>query len=174
MFSGTPCKWEWNVHEDICLVNSPRPVFISYKRSQAKFVKRLSKTLNQKDIATFVDQEKIRLGDDWKKLLGKTIKNSRAFLFVVSEDIMHSKVAMWELAVAHKHTVPILPVVVEEFPIHAMFEEKYGHYNRIYFDQTDFEKSSKLIIEHIKAIRVSLAQTDSKRECEMSPASIVV
>ena len=151
---GTPKKWEWNVDQDICFFDSPRPVFISYKRSQKELVTRISQSLQAEDISTFVDQEKIRLGDDWRELLEQTIINSRAFLFVLDKEILHSEVSNWELAIAHKHNVPILPIMVEEVKVHAMFEAMYGHYNRVYFDREDYDNSIGLLTDHILAIRV--------------------
>ena len=110
--------------------------------------------MQREDIVTFVDLEKLRMGDDWKRKLEDTIKESRAFLFIMNKDIMHSEVSNWELSFAHKHGIPILPVQIENFAVHAMFEEKYGHYNRLIFDQQDFEQSASIIIDHIKALRI--------------------
>ena len=151
---GTPKKWEWNVEKDICLFDSPRPIFISYQRGQKELVAKISQSLQEQDIVTFVDQEKIRLGDNWRDLLEKTIKNSRVFLFILDTKILSSKVANWELEVASKHSVPILPVVVEDVEVHAMFEARYGQYNRFLFNHEEFDSSVKTIVDHIKAIRI--------------------
>ena len=154
LYTSTPKKWEWNVDKDIFLFNSPRPVFISYQRKQKKLVTRISQYLQDQDISTFVDQEKIRIGDNWRSLLEKSIRNCRAFLYIMDNDILFSEVANWELDIAHKYHVPILPVMVEDIKVHAMFEEKYGHYNRMVFETDEFEKSVSIIADHIKSIRV--------------------
>lgn len=79
---STPKKWEWNVDNDIYLFNSPRVVFISYQRKQKELVKKISEALKQCDVSTFVDQEKLRIGDSWKEHLENNIKNCRAFLYI--------------------------------------------------------------------------------------------
>ncbi|MBC7570449.1 MAG: caspase family protein [Spirosoma sp.] len=161
-YSSTPKKWEWNVDKDIYLFSSPRPVFISYQRKQKELVKRISKTLQKEDISTFVDQEKIRIGDNWRELLEKSIKNSRVFLYVMDNDILFSDVANWELETAHNFNVPILPIMVEEIKVHAMFEKIYGHYNRLVFDNEDFDNSMQIIIDHIKSLRVKQKITNTE------------
>ncbi len=147
-------KWEWNVDCDLCLFDSPRPVFISYKRQQTEFVTKLSNFLKAADITTFVDQEKLRVGDNWKEELEKTIINSRVFLMVMDKAIMFSEVSNWELKTAFKHNIPILPIMIEELDVHAMFELEYGHINRFTFDHDDFNESAKTIVDHIKSLRV--------------------
>ena len=151
---STPKKWEWNVDKDIYLFSSPRSVFISYQRKQKQLVKKISNKLQQHDISTFVDQEKIRIGDNWRELLEKSIRNCRAFIYVMDNDILFSDVANWELEVAHKYNVPILPIMVKDIKVPAMFEKTYGHYNRMKFDSDEFESSIQIIIDHIKSIRV--------------------
>ena len=161
--NNTPKKWEWNIDRDLHFLSSPRPVFISYKRKQKKFVTRLSKALNEQDIPTFVDQEKLRIGDDWMGELERSIKNARAFLFIMDNEILHSKVSTEEIAIAHKHNVPIFPIQVEEdLRVHAMFEAEYGKYNRLFFDHDEFDETVATIVAHIKAIRIT--SDDGKKD----------
>jgi len=160
---STPKKWEWNVHKDIYLFDSPRLVFISYQRKQKNLVKKISEALKKSDINTFVDQEKLRIGDNWKKHLENNIKNCRAFIYIIDRGILNSEVANWELEVAHRHKVPILPVMVENVKMHAMFEKTYGSYNRMTFDHQDFDSSIKTISDHIKSIRVVPKKTRKKK-----------
>lgn len=152
--SGAPQKWEWNVNKDICFFDSPRPVFISYKRVQTKLVKKLSQKLNEAEIPTFVDLEKIRIGDNWKRELEDTIKNARVFLFVLDNEILYSEVSNWELEKAYHNNIPILPIMVEEVKVPAIFESKYGHINRMGFSKEYFDDDVKTLIEHIKSLRI--------------------
>lgn len=151
---GIPQKWEWNVTKDICLFASPKPVFISYNRMQTEFVKRLSAYLRDAEIATFVDLERLRIGDNWKDELERTIKNSRVFIFILDDKILYSEVSNWELETAYSHNIPILPVMLEEVKIPAMFEARFGHINRLFFDKANFKDCAKVLIDHIKALRV--------------------
>lgn len=161
---STPKKWEWNVDKDIILLKSPKPVFISYQRQQEELVIKISNYLKNNDIVPFIDQEKIRIGDNWRELLEKTIENSRAFIFILDKQILNSEVANWELKTAHQYGIPIFPIEVEEIELHAMFTDKYGHYNRMIFDDSDFQGSMKKIIDHIKSIRIMKENLSSQEE----------
>ncbi|MGZ5191741.1 MAG: toll/interleukin-1 receptor domain-containing protein, partial [Flavisolibacter sp.] len=103
---------------------------------------------------------KIRVGDNWRENLAKSIKKARAFLFIMDNNILNSEVANWELETAHMNNVPILPIEVEDIKVHAMFTKQYGNYNRMRFDEEDFEGSMATIIDHIKAIRINELETN--------------
>lgn len=152
--AAVPQKWEWNVARDITFFDSPRLVFLSYKRVQLPLVKKLSQGLRDNGIPTFMDLEKIRAGDDWKDELERTIKNARVFIFVLDKEILFSEWSMWELRVAVEHDVPILPIEVEQVRTPAMFNEKYGHINRLGFYTGEYEDNLANLISHIKALRV--------------------
>lgn len=152
--AAVPLKWEWNVARNITFFDSPRLVFLSYKRVQLPFVKKLSEDLRQKGIPTFMDLEKIRIGDDWRDELERTIINSRVFIFVLDKEIIYSEVSMWELETAFKHKVPILPIEVEQVKLPAMFNSFYGHINRLPFYSGDYEDNLVTLVHHIKALRV--------------------
>lgn len=80
----------------------------------------------------------------------------------MDNNILNSEVANWELEIAHHHKVPILPIMVEDIRVHAMFEKAYGHYNRMTFDHQEFEISMKTIIDHIKSIRIKAKSEDKE------------
>ncbi len=149
-----PQKWEWNVSRDISIFESPKPVFISYRRTQKVLVNQLSEKLRDKGITTFVDTEKLRIGDDWKYQLERVIKNARVMIFVIDAEIIYSKVAMWEIETADAHGIPILPIMVEEIRLPGMFENKFGHINRVIFDMTTTETEIDNLIDHIRKLRI--------------------
>ena len=151
---GEPQKWEWNVANDISFFDSPRPVFISYKRVQLNFVKKISNDLRKNEIPTFMDLEKIRIGDNWRNELEKTIKNARVFLFILDSEIIFSEVSMWELEIALKNNIPILPIEVEAVKLPAMFNTTYGHINRMKFNKDNYNDDLKTLIDHIKSLRI--------------------
>ncbi|WP_221392589.1 TIR domain-containing protein [Dyadobacter sp. NIV53] len=161
-YAGTPKKWEWNVDQDISFFNSPRSVFISYQRKQQELVGKISASLNESGISTFVDTKKIRTGDKWKELLEKSIMNARAFIFVMDNDVLQSTIADWELEMAHNHNIPIFPIMIGEVSVSALFEKIYGQYNRTAFDPKNFDMSIKALINHIKSIRIKPSSTSLK------------
>ena len=166
--SNTPKKWEWNIDRNLYFLSSPRPVFISYRRKQAEFVTRLSKVLNDQDIPTFVDQEKLRVGDHWMDELERSIINARAFLFILDGAILNSKVSAQEIAIAHSHNVPIFIIqVVKRVKVHAMFEAEYGKYHRLTFNHDKFDDMVSTIVAHIKAIRMTSDIGEDRQDIEI-------
>lgn len=157
-----PQKWEWNIGGDMVIFDSPKLTFISYKRERKEFVTKLSAELNKSNIPTFVDQEKLRIGDNWRKEIEKTIKNSRVLLIILDQSILYSKVSNWEIETAYKHNIPILPIVIEDIKIHAMFEARYGHINRFVFNHDNVENSIEIIIDHIKNLRITQDHSNSR------------
>ncbi|MEO0340581.1 MAG: TIR domain-containing protein, partial [Bacteroidota bacterium] len=154
-YPGEPQKWEWNVSKDIAIFDSPKMVFMSYKRVQLDLVKKMSATLREADIPTYMDLEKIRTGDNWRAELERTIINARVFLFIMDKEILFSEVSNWELETAFANNIPILPIQVEEVQTPAMFNAKYGHINRLQFDVEHYEENMEILIDHIKSLRIS-------------------
>lgn len=151
---GRPRKWEWNVDRDFSLFDIPRPVFISYHHDQLPLVKKISSSLTDKEILTFVDKEKLRASDYWWKRIAKTIKDSRVFLVVLEKGFLESKISQCELAEAHKHKVPIMQILIDNSDIPITYEKEYGVYHRLIFDTKDYERSINILIEQIKALRI--------------------
>ncbi len=152
--NSSPKKWEWNIDKDIVLINTPKLVFISYQRMQKDLVNNLSNSLKEYQIATFVDEEKIKIGDNWRTTLEDTIKNCRAFIFILDKKILDSEVATWEIETAHKYNVPILPIVINNTKPHAMFEKVYGEYNRLNYNPKDHDKFIKTLVSHISKTEI--------------------
>lgn len=86
-------------------------VFVSYSRKDKKFVKKLNDALDAAGVKAWVDWEGIELASDWRARIADAIKDSDAFIFVISPDSLKSKVCGEELAQGiqlNKKLIPIL------------------------------------------------------------------
>lgn len=92
-------------------------IFISYSRKDSEFVDRLTPALEQYGFSTWSDVHGIIGGDVWKAAISRAVRESDAFLIVLSPQSANSENVAKELAVATKHARRILPVMYQECKI---------------------------------------------------------
>jgi TIR domain/zinc-ribbon domain len=88
-------------------------IFISYSRKDSEFVDRLIPALEQYGFSTWSDMHGIAGGDVWKATISRAVRESDAFLIVLSPQSADSENVAKELAVATKHARRILPVMFQ-------------------------------------------------------------
>src|SRR5579884_1070030 len=96
-------------------------VFISYSRSDARFVRRLAGDLKDRGKDVWVDVDGIRDAEKFPEALRRAIEGSDAFVFVISPDSVGSEFCEQEVTHAsalNKRIVPLAlrPVADELIP----------------------------------------------------------
>ena len=93
----------------------PDHVFISYAHQDADFAERLAEYLRGVGIATWMDRQQLKAGDDWTLELEKAIKDAAAVVMVVSAVSLKSEWVMHEAhaALARLGQGALIPVVVD-------------------------------------------------------------
>ena len=86
-------------------------VFISYSRKDKTFVRRLFDALEANDLDVWVDWDDIPPSVDWMTEILGGIENSNYFIFVITPDSVHSKIAYAELEHAVTHHKILLPLL---------------------------------------------------------------
>lgn len=86
-------------------------LFISYSRKDTDFVRRLYDALAGESLESWVDWEGIPPADDWLRKIHAAIESADAFVFVMSQDSLDSRVCGDEIAHAVKHHKRLIPVV---------------------------------------------------------------
>jgi hypothetical protein len=94
--------------------------FISYSRADWRDVEALARELRYAGIATWVDTENIRPGDEWEATIRGAIRSSRAFVFCISRFSLQSSRTPAELASAIEHGLLLFPVMIEPTPIETL------------------------------------------------------
>jgi WD40 repeat protein len=141
-------------------------VFISYKRSDAPFVRRLFERMEEEERDVWIDWEDIPPTTDWLEEIYEGIEAADNFVFVISPDSVVSEVCNLEIAHAidqNKRLVPILyrPVNEKEMAreidgrdYEEMVHDNWSaikHVNWIFFDDPNkFEASYRTLVDALE------------------------
>ncbi len=100
------------------LKNTPRHVFISYSRRDSEYVRHLKEYLNENGLQAWIDDQ-IEHGDQWFNNINQAIKNSAAFLIIMSPEAEQSEWVQKEILLAKRYRKPMFPLLLrgEEIPI---------------------------------------------------------
>lgn len=109
-------------------------VFVSYRRLDVEFVKRLVEDLQKDDKEVWVDWEDIPPGiEGFADEIKRGLEGADTFIAVLSPDYLDSTYCVdMELAYAAKLKKKIIPIVLKKFDDHKI-PESIGHINWIYF-----------------------------------------
>jgi serine/threonine-protein kinase len=93
-------------------------VFISYAREDQTYIRKLVEELHRHGFETWIDK-RIDYGDRWWRTIVKAIRNSAAFVVVMTPDSEKSEWVERELLLAQRVRKPIFPLLLrgEEFPL---------------------------------------------------------
>ena len=73
---------------------------------------------------------------------------------MLENEILYSEVSNWKLEKAYDNNIPILPIMMKEVKVPALFETIYGHINRMSFNKEFFDDNVKTLFYHIKSLCV--------------------
>src|SRR5262245_4386205 len=115
-------------------------IFVSYSRKDSEFVDRLIEALEKYGFPTWQDVDAIAGGDVWKGAISKAVRESDAFLIVLSPQSADSPNVSKELAVATKHARRILPVMYQGCKIpdnmeYDLAELQWADFHELPFDE---------------------------------------
>jgi WD40 repeat protein len=126
-------------------------LFISYAREDVVFVRKLDAALQARGKDAWVDWEDIQPSADWRLKIGGGIETAKAFVAVLSPELVASPVCREELAHAvasHKRIIPILRRPIDSSDAAAELTAP----NWIFFrDGDDFEGALDQLIETLEA-----------------------
>src|SRR5690349_17072557 len=122
-------------------------VFISYRRTDMDFVRRLDQALRARGKDVWVDWEDIPPGSiDFNQDLLRGIESSNACLLVLSPDYLVSPYCLAELEYAHENNKKLIPVVFRTID-DRMLPSSIANINQIFFNKIDsFEAAFEKVI----------------------------
>jgi WD40 repeat protein len=97
-------------------------VFISYSRKDIAFARLLRESLQQNEVDTWIDWERIPVGERWWDEICQAIENANVFMFIISKNSIGSPVCKNEIDHALKNHKRIIPVIVDELAPEAVRE----------------------------------------------------
>ena len=112
-------------------------VFISYSRRDIAFARLIRESLQQSDIDTWIDWERIPVGERWWQEICQAIENANVFMFIISQQSIGSKVCRDEIDQALKNHKRIIPILVDDLTPEAIqaFAPELPQYNWIIFQR---------------------------------------
>lgn len=131
-------------------------VFISYSRENLIQANRLYASLESEAFNVFFDLRDLPYGEEWRKELDRSIRESDIIIWLVSKNSIKSRWCNWELSRASVYAKRIIPVLIDEVEIRLLPNElkKIQFFPRSgIFDLNDREQFRNLI----KALRRDFA-----------------
>jgi len=89
-------------------------VFISYSRKDIAFARLLQESLKQSQVDTWIDWERIPVGEKWWTEICEAIENANVFMFIISNNSIGSTVCKDEINQALKNNKRIIPIIVDD------------------------------------------------------------
>ena len=89
-------------------------VFISYSRRDIAFARLLREALQQSQIDTWIDWERIPVGERWWQEITEAIEGANIFMLLISRHSIGSKVCRDEIELALKNHKRVVPVLVDK------------------------------------------------------------
>jgi WD40 repeat protein len=112
-------------------------VFISYSRKDIAFARLIQESLQQSQIDTWIDWERIPVGERWWNEICQAIENANVFMFIISKNSIGSSVCKDEIAHALKNNKRIIPIIVDNLKPEAIkeFAPDLPQFNWIIFER---------------------------------------
>jgi WD40 repeat protein len=112
-------------------------VFISYSRKDIAFARLLQESLQQSQIDTWIDWERIPVGERWWDEICRAIENANVFMFIISSHSIGSSVCKQEIEHALKNNKRIIPLILDELTTEAIqeFAPDLPKFNWIIFEK---------------------------------------
>lgn len=97
-------------------------VFISYSRTDNHFARLLKIELEQADIQTWIDTEKLLAGKDWRQAIDEAIHDAYALIIVMSPEAAASRYVTYEWAFALGLGIPVIPLMLKPTEFHTRLD----------------------------------------------------
>jgi formylglycine-generating enzyme required for sulfatase activity len=132
--------------------DSTETVFISYAREDEAFAQRLNTDLQQRGIATWIDELGIRGGDDWPTRIATALAGCKAVLVVVSPASMASRWVQRELSFADAEGKRILPLIHRQCEQPRWFRLRFGNVQWVDFSEGSYETNLAELLTSIEQV----------------------
>lgn len=97
-------------------------IFISYSHHDTEFVERLKAELRRANFMVWVDDERLRAGEDWRQSIDDAIRTAMALIIVITPEADQSKYVTYEWACAWGASIPVIPLILKPARPHPRLE----------------------------------------------------
>src|SRR5581483_1275397 len=97
-------------------------VFISYKHDDSDFAENLIIRVQKEGFSTWLDNESLHPGDDWREEIDQAIRDAFALIVIMSPAAEASSYVTYEWAFAWGCGIKIIPVMYKPTPLHPRLD----------------------------------------------------
>lgn len=97
-------------------------IFISYSRKDIAFARLIHQSLEDSGLDTWIDWERIPVGENWWSEIEQAIETANLFMFIISKHSVGSGVCKDEIAIALKNNKKVIPIVIDQIAQEALDE----------------------------------------------------
>lgn len=97
-------------------------VFISHSHEDGDFAELLQHKLNNAGINSWLDNERLKIGQDWREEIDSGIANSLAVVVIMTPDAKNSEYVTYEWSFAWGKGVRVFPVMLKQTTLHPRLE----------------------------------------------------
>ncbi len=97
-------------------------IFISYKSEDGDFADVLISKLEREGYSTWVDNDRINAGEDWRNNIDQAIKEAFSLIVIMSPEAKASEYVTYEWAFAWGARVKVIPVLFKPTELHPRLE----------------------------------------------------
>ncbi|SHE37921.1 TIR domain-containing protein [Marinomonas polaris DSM 16579] len=113
-------------HEDVekpaAQGNGKGLVFISHDHDDADFAELLKLRLEKEGIESWIDTERLKIGQDWREEIDQGIKDSVAVIAIMTPEARKSEYVTYEWAFAWGKGKKIFPLMLKQTQLHPRLE----------------------------------------------------
>jgi len=99
-----------------------RHIFICYQHEDSDFAEVLINRVENAGFNTWIDDNQLRAGEDWRAGIDQAIKDAFALIVIMSPKAKASEYVTYEWAFAWGAGVKVIPVLYKETPLHPRLE----------------------------------------------------
>ena len=97
-------------------------VFISYKHEDSDFAENLTNRVRNAGFKTWVDNDELAAGEDWRSSIDESIKNAFALIVIMTPEAKASEYVTYEWAFAWGAGIKVIPILYKNTPLHPRLE----------------------------------------------------
>lgn len=97
-------------------------IFISYSRKDIAFARLLNQALYSSDLDTWIDWERIPIGEQWWTEIREAIENANVFMFIISHHSIGSPICRDEINIALQNNKRIIPIILDNLTSESIDE----------------------------------------------------
>lgn len=97
-------------------------IFISHDHENADFAELLKLRLEKEGLSSWIDSERLKIGQDWREEIDSGIENSLAIIVLMTPDARKSEYVTYEWSFAWGKGKKIFPVMLKQTQLHPRLE----------------------------------------------------